>query len=1582
MTRDEVERVWRERLQRCQKQLKAKEDELGHQSQYFDDLKRQLHHKLSLARDREASLQKRIYTLEKQLLDMTVSAATDASALSAVRIVPRSEAQWQEPGAREECEGEEEKNEGRKKQWQTNDGGERDGRQEGDNDNERSTDNKVTSNEVRLQSFIVTLQEDLRVLLEREESGMTEHRRLIEQLQEAQENSLFLCCKVEKMTVELQQLNLSESVLTKELEELRVENDRLKHDLKDSTKQTPSQPSAISADVCSGASDASTAEGSSEKVLDLQDAFSDAHHQAAAATSKSATPSPTLTAKHGPLQQSKKSIFPQLSLQTFNLVSETIEWSSPGGFNVEDTHSEESEALREAYRSLGLGEDLEGIREQCEHLEAALQQSKRQLQVLAQENAQLKLQLRNQREEKQESFLQKFSATLTSNGADACQSSPDQDDVTDHDGLLHALNQENRALALRIEELLAHIELNEEEMKSERSQLRASILGLQEDKAKLEQETQEQGCLITELTRKTEDDLNTIMELQQRLEECENCDQQISRLQNENMSGRCHENNPKESLDSLMESRGLQLLSSRPPENTITSVKNPQRHLLMNSLNDQVEQLTKSIQSLKTEQGQLYACVGTLRKEVQTQTEEKQHLTRTIWALKEEKDGIARSLDGLKQEREQIIRVVSGLKDVQVRLSKSVSGLKEKKEKLAESFAVLEREKAKLLESLSSGKEEVKQIAQTVQHLEKEKDQLSNGVLALKMETDKLTDPLQESTAKNQQCRHLQGDCDGLLKSINSLKDEKERIEHSVRCLKQEEAELMKLLQSQKEQTYPHSQTQHNTANDWISHTMKTQEENKLMREIEVVRGELKKSQQELDQKHAETAELHMRLSQSEARRENAERKSSLAADEVKTLTDIVIQTEKICKENGHLTTQVKELQSKVSILAKEKAATLSLKSQIEDQHNNLTAQLKAKTVALEELNAEYVALKKGRDNKDDLSALMSLRTRYNEVRAKYDALQKTKSQTDVDVVPLKAKLSCLVLKCQERNRLLAQMMKALHGHGVADSTLTQRADELLTDTVLLEYTAAFAPGSVAKRPESGLTPGFVSKFHNYYTSGHTQNESYKECREQKRGKHPLGESTTNVPDCSCDVTSAPTLKRKQNANLPVPTTQEDKRVLPSSEPEKEVQSAQQAIRSPFAAKHEKRSLDIRPESCPGSSNVCDSSRPIQSPASPCWVDHRRRLSSPEKILNLQEQLHQTLLSSCKFNSKDVVGRVENSRRTSLSAPASPNLSSQKKLQGLGIITPPSGPLPLCSLRSTAKQPPSVKTPPVTKNQPTTLFNAVTARCANMPFAPHLWANRHSKGAVSTTSSAANSLISTAASSKTNSTSSSDSNVPTALKPKRLISPDVAGAEHSTSSPLMTSKSTDTGVFMCSDTNLKSTASDTTAPTEATAHKADVFSRVIKPNGADPPACDGREFTTFKSRSAQQSPVRLSNKSHVAPEKMRPSRPKPDAPAEVRAVEVIKLVGQSSLLIGWERPPLDELGCSHGTFVYGYRVFVDGNFYKSVMSSACTKCVLENVELLYPVEIGVQTLGSNGLSSNSVHTLYVPPAWTRHLESS
>lgn len=224
---------------------------MNHQSQYFENFKAQLQHKLSLARDREQSLQNRIHTLEKQLLDMTVSVATGVATISAVRITAGTLTQWEEQerllSMRGEGEGEEEKKEERRKQWQPNKGTERERRREGD---EGKTDTKQNSNEARLQSFILSLKEDLRVLLEREESGMTERRRLMEQLQEAQENSHFLCCKVEKMKTEVQQLRLSETSLMKEAEELKEDNCRLQQNLRDATNQTSSQSSTILESTC------------------------------------------------------------------------------------------------------------------------------------------------------------------------------------------------------------------------------------------------------------------------------------------------------------------------------------------------------------------------------------------------------------------------------------------------------------------------------------------------------------------------------------------------------------------------------------------------------------------------------------------------------------------------------------------------------------------------------------------------------------------------------------------------------------------------------------------------------------------------------------------------------------------------------------------------------------------------------------------------------------------------------------------------------------------------------------------------------------------------------------------------------------------------------------------------------------------------------------------------------------------------------------------------------------------------------------------------------------------------------------
>lgn len=241
--------MWRERLQRCQRQLKAKEEEMSRQSQYFENFKTQLHHKLSSYRDREQSLLKRIYSLEKQLLDITVSAATGMASMKGVRITAGPEKQSEDqdrlPTMRGEGEGEEQKKEDSGTYCLPSMLPDRAKSPEGDIEVKES-ENKgahVSFNDSRLQGFILSLQEDLRVLLERQEAGMTERRVLMEQLQEAQEKNQLLACKMEGMKAETDQLKLSETSLMEEVEVLREENQRLQQE---ATNQTPLQSSSDS----------------------------------------------------------------------------------------------------------------------------------------------------------------------------------------------------------------------------------------------------------------------------------------------------------------------------------------------------------------------------------------------------------------------------------------------------------------------------------------------------------------------------------------------------------------------------------------------------------------------------------------------------------------------------------------------------------------------------------------------------------------------------------------------------------------------------------------------------------------------------------------------------------------------------------------------------------------------------------------------------------------------------------------------------------------------------------------------------------------------------------------------------------------------------------------------------------------------------------------------------------------------------------------------------------------------------------------------------------------------------------------
>ncbi|KAJ3587182.1 hypothetical protein NHX12_010780 [Muraenolepis orangiensis] len=1176
---------------RCQNQLKAKEEEMGRQSEYFHHFKTQLQHKLRLSRDREQLLQGRVHALERQLLDAAVSTATNmtagrtTTAGSCFAVTPRSAApppgEERVPCLREEGEGEEGgEMRRRRRRWRRRRRRSRRKRGGGRGKDGRRGLGACQGAMEGLRSFILGLQEDLRALLEREEKGLAERRGLSEQLQEAQESGHLLGCRLEEKGAEVLRLQHSESTLLEELEELREENDRLKRDLRAAVgTQTPAGLSPLAGFVppvsprpryCPTSADLSllglpnspaaereravcpstvgnSGEVAAESSLNPKD-----HRPASADPDAPLLPQPDLLNLSASLDHKAHP-----GLGVHRLATETTEvgelnveeWCSRGALHLEESPGEVADALLEAYRSLGMGADQNNLHQE-------------QLVGLAQDNAQLK----SQRARGPGSSQGKDGGGVTTQDAsfdhdcvDYVPSSPGQDHALPApavDDLVQALNRENRALAERIQELLSHMDLREDKRVKEAARWTERVSRLTADVARREREQQEHGGLITELTRKTEDDLNTIMELQQRLTDKEESDTyECGGDDAFTVSARgSGPHGIKEGSMGLLMDHPSQADDDGLPETcrhlshsaaTDSAAKLPQDCAVDNGVlaHSQAHALTESVWKLQEEEGELAVSVGSLREEqrevslaVQTQTEDKQRLTRTLWVMKEERDGLTQALGALKLEREQLTRTVCGLRDErdQLReerghLGKALSELKEERETLSKLPSVEEGER-----------------------------------VPMKSQDDIFV----------QSESYFNLDNDGLTGSSGALK---------------EQGDLERMV--------------------WTQILIKTQR-------------------------------FGSELCESEARLGDMERTAAEADREKMRLTDLLEDTR---HETDLLTTRVKDLQNRLTGLAREKDEALSLRGHLEEQFSILQAQLRAKTVALDELNSEYAALRREQGSREE-AALGSLRTRYNDIRTKYDVLLKKKSQTDLDLAPLKAKLSCLVLKCQERNGLLVQMMRAMRRPGCMDHALTQQVENLLSDTALQDYTTAFAPTAL------GLEEA-----------------------------------------------------RLQSARPP----------------------------------SERRS------------------------------GLTRRLSSPEKILNLQQELQRTLSSISK------VGQHGASR-----------------------------------------------------------FSLYRCRC---------------------------------------------------------------------------------------------------------------FGRSPRER---PPA---RPEVTFPA-------AKVTGKLE---------RPKPGAPGPVGSVEVIRTVGRSSLLIGWERPPLDELGCSQGTFVY-----VDGEFHKSVMSSACTKCILENVDLSLPVHIGVQTLGSNGLSSDRLSATY------------
>lgn len=379
-------------------------------------------------------------------------------------------------------------------------------------------------------------------------------------------------------------------------------------------------------------------------------------------------------------------------------------------------------------------------------------------------------------------------------------------------------------MAKRIQELLTHIKVREDEINMEKTELEGRITKLEVDTVRLEQEKQEQGCLITELTKKTEDDLNTIMELQQTLAEGEQVVQEPvgSQPQSEHTEHTVSQffqwSSRKEAAEMFSKQQSPTLSTALPPVCHLENDYKPhQNSPSVNLLTDEVGKLSTSIHNLQMEQEELSNSINSLREQhkevalsVLTQTEAKQQLTRTVWGLKEEKDMISQFLNGLKQEREQLTRALRGLKNEKDRYIRSTSDTAEEKELLIKTISGLKMEKKNLLETLSHRKEESDQILCLIQSFKTEMDQLNQTVVSLRQEKEELTNSLKRlKEQRDEEKSHYTSEEDRvtLMELVSTPREEKERIELSISRMKKEDKQV-KLLQGQLEERTGHNGAQ------------------------------------------------------------------------------------------------------------------------------------------------------------------------------------------------------------------------------------------------------------------------------------------------------------------------------------------------------------------------------------------------------------------------------------------------------------------------------------------------------------------------------------------------------------------------------------------------------------------------------------------------------------------------------------------------------------------------------------------------------------------------------------------------------
>ncbi|XP_053832191.1 uncharacterized protein C4orf50 homolog [Vidua macroura] len=196
------EKKHKEKLHWLQEQLKAKEDEIKSQSEYFEHYKQRQRQQTAVLRKRDCYLQGEVSRLEKQVLDLNAHTALLTSKLKEGMVQHLQQKLQSVCSETQGCK----HPGGEEMEWKTS----------------------IENVEHEVKSHLKAFQQNLMFLREKEENTRRDQADLLTQLQCSQNTEDFLRTKLEESQHHVYKLKLSEIKLQEKVEELLDENRTLK----------------------------------------------------------------------------------------------------------------------------------------------------------------------------------------------------------------------------------------------------------------------------------------------------------------------------------------------------------------------------------------------------------------------------------------------------------------------------------------------------------------------------------------------------------------------------------------------------------------------------------------------------------------------------------------------------------------------------------------------------------------------------------------------------------------------------------------------------------------------------------------------------------------------------------------------------------------------------------------------------------------------------------------------------------------------------------------------------------------------------------------------------------------------------------------------------------------------------------------------------------------------------------------------------------------------------------------------------------------------------------------------------------